>query len=67
MKSLINETKKIIDKISTEKLTVAKIFLEWLSEDEKLSKSELKKVLQGEKEIKSGKYISWREVARIKE
>lgn len=64
MNALVKETKKLVDQIPAERLVVAKVFLEWLREDATLSKSELKKVLQGENEIKKGQYLAWRKIAR---
>lgn len=64
MNPLVKETKKLVEQIPAERLVVAKIFLEWLREDNTLSKSNLKKVLQGEDEIRKGQYLAWRKIAR---
>jgi len=64
MSGLITETKKLIEKIPTDRLSMAKSFLMWLSDEEYISEKEFKKILKGEKEIAQGDCISWRKVAR---
>ena len=59
----LKETKSIIDKLPEEKIRLVRLFVEWLNE-EKLTESELKAVLAGEQEIKSGRSVSWRSIAR---
>jgi len=59
----LKETKSIIDKLPEEKIRLVRLFVEWLNE-EKLTESELKAVLAGEQEIKSGQSVSWRSIAR---
>lgn len=64
MQITTSETKKIIDKIPSERLVIAKTFLLWLSEEETLSQKELAKVLEGERQIAKGQCVAWREIAK---
>lgn len=64
MKTTIYETKKIIDKIPRERLTIAKVFLQWLSEEKHFSQKEMKKIIEGEKQIADGECAAWRDIAK---
>lgn len=64
MSALEKEAKKLIEKIPSNRLLIARVFLQWLAEDESLNEKEVKQVIEGEKEIKAGNFIKWREVAR---
>lgn len=64
MNTLTKETIKLIEKIPAERLKVAKVFLEWLINDEHLTQKEIKKILAGEQEIKKNYSINWREIVR---
>ena len=63
MKNNLAETKNILEKLPEEKIKIARLFVEWLGE-ENLSEKELKAILAGEKEIEQGKCVPWRSIAR---
>ncbi|EKD57045.1 MAG: hypothetical protein ACD_58C00015G0002 [uncultured bacterium] len=64
MNILAKETIKLVEKVPRERLKVAKVFLQWLIEDEYLTQKEINKILVGEQEIKKGNTFKWREIAR---
>ncbi|TSC97194.1 MAG: hypothetical protein CEN88_122 [Candidatus Berkelbacteria bacterium Licking1014_2] len=60
---LVKKTKEIISQIPQDRLKIAYIFVRWLAEEE-FSREDLAAIAKGEKEIKKGLTIPWRDIAR---